>query len=223
MRLILALMLTLFASDATSGAWMREEGAGFAAFTYSYDRDLNNLAAGTTGLGTWYGEYGLSNRVTVGATAWASQTDASAFAFLRLPLTRRSSQRQIAFELGVGGYRAQGQAVEAAAKYGLSFGRGINTRWGPGWMQINASKEHRFRSKTNILKSDLTFGVSPNARTKLILEVHAEKASNARSQVKVSPSYVRRISKRTHLTLGVSYGVRATDSLGVKLGTWLEF
>ena len=223
MRHVFAALLILLASPAFAGAWMRDVGSGFVALSYSHDRDRANLGAGAQPMGTWHAEYGFSERLTFGAHAWAGETKASGFAFLRLPLTRSSADRKVSVELGLGAFRENGKATEAAAKLGFSFGRGLDTRWGNGWMQVNASAERRMKTKVSVMKADLMFGVSPNRRTKIMVEFQAEKEGNNKSQLTIAPTYVRRVSPSTHILLGMNYGVRSSDAIGLRLGTWLEF
>ena len=49
-----------------------------------------------------------------------------------------------------GTFKEDGQMPEPAQRLGFSVGQGFVTGWGPGWMQLDTSYEHRANSGTEI-------------------------------------------------------------------------
>ncbi len=126
--LLLALALP---APAAAGAWLKEKGAKYLAFSIDGGTD-----DAWTGL---YAEWGVTEALTIGLAAGRGGSSGRAFAFVRRavpaaladPLTTRIGGR-LAYELGAGLVDGDG-----ASSVTLSYGRPLTTRWGDGWANVD--------------------------------------------------------------------------------------
>ena len=126
--LLLALALP---APAAAGAWLKEKGAKYLAFSLD-----GGAGDAWTGL---YAEWGVADALTIGLAAGRSRSADRAFAFARRavparladPLTDRIGGR-LAYELGAGMVDGDG-----ASSVTLSYGRPLETRWGDGWVNVD--------------------------------------------------------------------------------------
>ena len=72
-------------------------------------------------------------------------------------------------------------------------------------------------------KADLTLGLNTGDRTKLFVQFQGGKYPGNDPYLRVVPSMAYRIGDRHHLEFGVPVGLLGGETLGLKLGTWLEF
>ena len=202
---------------------MREEGSGFFSFSISATQDSAAPTSGTGNTQTIYAEYGFRPRLTFGANAWRTETEAAAYVFLRHPLSGRDAARKLAVELSLGTFTASGAEHQLTQRLGFSVGQGFVTRWGPGWMQLDTSYEYRSSPGTEIFKAEATVGVSYSSNRKAMLQIFAEQTNDDPLLLTLSPSYLHRIAPNTHVVLGADYEVSGGNQIGLRVGTWLEF
>lgn len=129
-----ALLSTLAgAGPAASGAWPREEGGYFL----SLRTDVRDGPDGWSPSVSFYGEYGLTPRITLVAQAsnddapWtATRTGAS----VRFALSPLDATNRFAISLGVSSPPTMlGMMTETRLEAAVHYGRGFDSRWGPGW------------------------------------------------------------------------------------------
>jgi hypothetical protein len=220
MRALMALVLILLAAEATAGAWPREPGTAFLSFANIPTRSRQGETAAWTGL---YAEYGLSPRITLGLDAdWRSSGDNwSAWGFARYDLAPGAEWRR-AVSLGIG-RRGFGSRSELVLRPGLHLGRGIQTRWGPGWVEAEAQAIYAPASGWTAWKLDGTFGIKPRPDRLLILQLQTSRYPGQAQQLRLAPSVVRRFGRSLSLEFGLVADLAAPQALGVKIGSWLEF
>lgn len=230
MRAALALVLFLMsASAAAAGAWPREAGSVFASISQSYSTGRATLLAPGRDLRratSLFAEYGLTPEVTVGLDAGHARTLESSFssalAFIRRPIRKGSGGSIISGEIGIG-FLEDGSGTQARLRPGISWGRGIETRWGAGWLGLDTSLELRLPANEVALKADATAGLKPTDRLMLILQLQTGRYPGAEPIARLAPSLVRRVGARSHVQLGINANLAGDDAVGVKLATWITF
>ena len=215
MRLILVLLGTLLlTASAQAGAWPREAGTTFVALSFTAKADRTTMA--TTGFPTdsytaLYLEHGLTPKLTLGLDAGrAKEGSYTALAFARWPFWKDT------------GPNVSGQS-DTVSMLGLSFGRGLTTRFGGGWIALDTSARYRISQRNVVLKADLTLGLTVQEVTKLMLQFQAGQYPGDDTYLRIAPSVARKFGRNKYVELGLEAGVIGDSRVGLKLGTWLEF
>ncbi|RBO55134.1 hypothetical protein DSD19_00370 [Rhodovulum sp. BSW8] len=219
-----AVVLTLAdPQPASAGAWLKEKGAGLLSFSYEADRD--RTYGSQWGYGSLYGEYGLTPKLTLGLDAGQGDDadDWKAILFLRFRSGIGWLPGRLATEFGAGAAGAPGGLTEPVIRTGLSWGTGFTTADGSGWINLDARTDTRPQSALVDYKLDITLGVMPNPRTQLTLELWGEDTATEPRTVKLSPAISRRIGKGTWLRLGGIVGIHNDPSIGMVIGSRIEF
>jgi len=222
----LVLLCTLIAAGAaTAGAWLREEEEGFLSFSQTFgDASEEEYTALLL-------EYGLTPNTTLGLDAGMGATldDWQAILFLRRPIGAAEGPSRLSAELGPGlagtapPLTAAPDALDPLLRPGLSWGRGVATRWGPGWIGVETNAALRLNSGDVALKADTTFGVKRAGGALMVLQLQAGDYPGSTPYLRLAPSYVQPLGERLHLELGVVAGVAGDETARIKIGTWLEF
>lgn len=227
------ILLLLIAGPALAGPWPRGKGKVF----YSVHANVEYLEE--FGLmnqyGTIYGEYGLTEKLTLGVDYSGSEiaTD-KAIAFLRYPIANGDRKLLYAIEMGLG--LSDG---EMALRPGLSIGRGIT--WGQrhGWISLDTRALLTGSSQTSRIESDFTFGLGMTERGKLILQLQGGIQSKGDNYLKFAPSYVIELKQpkprkkqrkkrkprkgKQFLEIGLTAGLVNYENYAAKIGIWREF
>lgn len=222
MRHLLVFAVLLLPVAAWPGPWPREQGTGFVSLSSEYFVARGAEQAYTS----FYAEYGLSDQLTLGADLGGNDSsgDWTAFVFARRPVLQGKGPHQVALELGLGAAPNPLWQAEPVLRPGLHWGRGLKTGWGPGWVTLETRLEYRVLSQDSVRKADLTLGVRPRDHTMLIMQVQSGDYPASEPYLRLAPKYVRRIGRsKAHLEVGLRYGVSSDDSLGVRIGSWLNF
>jgi hypothetical protein len=214
--LVLSLVL---AQPVGAGAWLRDKGTGFLSLSTTF-RQLN---------GTWqaenrfYGEYGVAQRLTLGAdineiTGLAGH----ALVFLRLPVGLNEGRTRMAVELGLGAHHRQGR-WGGMMKSTFSVGRGFSSRWGNGWFNVDAGVEWRLPNASPAFKLDATIGLSSGPRIRPMLQIESTYIAGDPLIWSVIPGVM--IDGRSNNTwlIGVDRKTAGQTSLGLKFGLWRRF
>jgi hypothetical protein len=130
----LALLATLAgAGPAAPSAWPREVGGYFL----SLRTDATNGPDGWSPSVSIYGEYGLTPRITLVAQAsnddepWTATRAGTSIRFALSPL---DATHRFAVSLGVSSPPTMlGMMTETRLEAAVHYGRGFDSRWGPGW------------------------------------------------------------------------------------------
>ncbi len=219
---VMTVIICLLPVQAAAGAWQREKGSFFlsAGYTASVDPEtLGAMSIQMEGYATAYLEYGVSDRLTFGIDAgMGAPGDHTVIAFARTPVRFGNGTHVFAVKAGVGTTKNTGTS-QSLVQIGASWGRGIQTRFGNGWLSLDTSVQYRLTTQDIDGKVDLTLGIKPDKRTKLMLQVQTGSAPYLR----LAPSAVRQIGPGRHVELGLDIGVVGVKTVGLKLGSWLEF
>ncbi len=224
MRLILAvLVLTLAPAAAAAGAWPREVGTAFVSLSYTLSDDMGRPGVDAEGYTALYAEYGATPRLTFGIDAGkADNGEYTAILFARHALDWELFGGKTALQGGAGAAEFGGDS-DTLLELGAAWGKGLETRFGGGWLGID-TKLHYFTDTEDIAtKVDVTLGIKPNDRTMVILQLQAADYPGSDPSLALVPSIVRKVGKRNYFELGLDVGVANDSTAGVKLGTWLEF
>lgn len=204
------------ATPVFGGAWLRERGHGFTATSTTWTMGGNGYFGYYS---SYYGEFGLSDRLTLGIDAGVGENGiVTALIFTRLPLWQGKNGGRLALEMASG---TTGQLP--VMRPGVSWGRGLETPWGPGWLSVDTSAALNTVLGITTYKMDGTIGVSPSDRWKAILQVQTQVQPGISQSLKIAPSAVMRVGKHMQFEIGTSHALMGTQMTGVKLGVWVDF
>ncbi len=220
MRLCFIILL-LLPNFGHAGAWVREKGETFLSYSYEQFEDSTGRESFTSG----YMEYGLTDRLTVGIDDGRSQRSGAntTIAFARIPLTPQNSRNKFTLELGAGALQGESPLTNPILRPGVSWGRSIQTRFGSGWVNIDALAEYRTLTHDTASKADATIGLNAGKKTKLMVQFNAGNYPTSDPYLRVAPSILHEVYKGVHVQLGARKGLSGDTSTGFKLGTWLSF
>lgn len=221
--LVISLILGLIPAPVLAGAWPREQGKTFLSFGTTLSAPYDDLGQDQQLFHQLYFERGLARDLTFGLDAGTDMDAAySVTAFLRRPIKLGFNQDVFALQAGLG-VASSGGGTDYLLEFGPSWGRGIDTPLGTGWMSADASAQYNTGLDELGLSADFTVGINPTERSKLILQVQTGQAAGSDPFVRLAPSYVRQFAQGRYLELGAQVGVVGDTRAGVKLGSWLEF
>lgn len=222
----IVLIFIAVAPQALANAWPRGAGTTFVSLSYSLSADPASLGTGSfdpDGYLSLLVERGFTERLSFGLDAGMAETgDYQAVLFGSWALSAPDAPHRFAVHAG-GGYSRTGAVEEPLIYAGASWGRGFDTRWGPGWAALDGKAFYRTGTGGTILKADLTIGVSPRDRLKIFAQVQAGQYPNADAYLRIVPSAAYEFAPGKHVELGLSAGVIGDTDIGVKIGTWLNF
>lgn len=220
-RVLFVLWLTCLATHpAYAGAWLREKGKGFLAYS--------NLTASTLDTTfSAYFDYGLSERATIGATLdfntpLYGYPSGKALLFMRRSLGWGGADANWTYELGFGGHHT-GLELLPVAKTTLSYGRGIT--WGKrnGWLAIDAGIEWDLGHSKHMVKIDSTLGMELGARSKGMLQIFNTYGDTWNS-ITLSPSYIFQTKKKKkNYVVGFEANSLTPKTVAIKIGVWQTF
>ena len=235
-----------------AGAWTREQGSTQIITKFGRQqrpvreaRDTDDPSPAT--LSQLYGEYGVTDDLTVGANAWLDIAvdnpdlgSASLGVFARQRVWRRDDGRVASLQLGVSLPAERAVSREfarskpfSATDIGLDalFGKSWWGDWGNAYLSTGLGYHHRFEDQPAELRGEVTFGVEPHRCCVAMMALHGltpVTEGDTEGSLKLTPSvgwHVRRESaSHTTLQLGASYDLLDTDDgFGVFIGVWQSF
>ncbi|MCE8008414.1 hypothetical protein [Aestuariivita sp.] len=222
MRCVLLCLLAIVALPrlVDAGPWAREPGRIFTSVTSSYRYDPQRLQIDSEG--GFYMEYGLRSRLTLGVDTMDSSGGYShLYAFARWPLVAQDRPFKMAFTLGAGASRSQGQWGPMIS-LGFSVGRGVNL-WRPGWWTVTTKLEDHQVLPNPVMKLDATFGLNLGPRLKSFLEVETSHRRGTDPSIGVRVSLAWKMRNAQHLIIGLENKHAGTRSYGVRAGIWRSF
>ncbi|WP_156178197.1 hypothetical protein [Puniceibacterium sp. IMCC21224] len=207
------------ASGASAGAWPRGEGKSFLSLS------LQSHVAGT-GQGNFlslFYERGLSPDLTLGLDAgheltWGTYT--TPIVFLRKSFARSDGSSVFAAELGLG-VTDLGNGSLTTIRPGLSWGRGVSSRLGQGWIGIEATYAHRSDGSA-LGKIDTTFGLNLENGSLASLQFQYSAPSDGDQSLAIAPSYVMKVNDQVFIEMGGSYEM-ISGRKTIKLGAWFSY
>ncbi|SNR81699.1 hypothetical protein [Puniceibacterium sediminis] len=224
MRILVALLvLMLLPAPAKAGAWPRDQGTWFVSsdMRLSWPQDLTTWTSAkpVSQYYTIYAEYGLTQDLTLGLDLGRSVSGAGKMvAFLRMPLPTPLKQTKLALELGIG--RIEGRPV---IRPGLSVGRAIQLFGTQGWIAADGVAEIAPLDQRSDLKLDLTYGVTLESGTKIMLQFQSGRPTGFAPFARLAPSVALPFGRNRMAEIGVTYGLRGDDTFGIKMGIWQTF
>jgi hypothetical protein len=230
MRHVLLIVVALIAAtEARGGAWPRGDGNAFLSFKYTgrYDRAAVALLDFTReDLVQAYGEIGLTPRLTFGGELSRAGPEAApiseARGFLRYTVLKRGAHVASA-ELGAG---RRGNAFGYEATFlrpGLAWGRGYESRFGTGWMELDLQGEIYASGQDPAVKLDATLGLNLTDRFAVILQGRAGDYPNIDPYLRVAPSAVVRLTERVRVQAEIEAGLWSDTGVSGAIALWLEF
>lgn len=164
---------------------------------------------------TLYMEYGLTDRLTVGADIGHSVSGSGkSVLFFQWPVRQAEKGPQISAQFGLG--IISGKRV---LRPGLSLGWGLKT----GWLSIDSVAESYVDTGRTDLKLDMTWGRNLSKDRKLILQVQTGQPDGRDPFVRVAPSLVLPLRGPVKLETGVTWGLTGDTFMGLKFGVWTDF
>ena len=227
---IAAALLAFAATEATAGAWPRPKGETFVSVATRQSTGARTLIGAVQDVHSYnsvYAEYGLTDRLTVGLDAGQGRgpDDAvnAALVFARVPVWS-PGRHKVAADSGLGLLADGVEPTQTRLRPGLAWGRGFESRWGGGWIGMEASYELRLPSGGHATKTDFTAGLKPTESWMAMLQLQAGDYPGAEAPiVRLAPAVVRKLGRRTHLQVGAIAPVSGDDPHGALLSPWLTF
>lgn len=225
MRVCLAALIWVWATlAAMAGPWPRDKGAGFAAITMDGTRQQV------------YAEYGFAEDWTLGLEVTRSEGHAipSFAGFVQHPVWRGQGgailSAGLALEyresLAARSWAHMAGTKEIALRAGLFWGKGFQSRWGNGWMVIEAQAERVITQDwigaRHSGKLDATIGLAPTDRVKVMVQAQGWIRQGGRPMLRIEPAAAVKFG-RAHLVAAPSVGVLGPRDPRLKLGLWLDF
>jgi hypothetical protein len=223
------LMLALAATEVSAGAWPRPKGETFVSVATRQSTGARTLIAAVQDIRSYtsiYVEHGVTDRLTVGFDAGQGRgpderVDA-ALAFARLPVWSPGLHK-VAADFGLGMLEDGVDGTQTRIRPGLAWGRGFESRWGGGWLGMEASYEFRVPSGDSAVKADFTAGLKPDDRWMAILQLQTGAFPDSEPIARLAPSVVRRLGARSHVQIGGLAPLAGDDAYGAMLALWFTF
>ncbi len=213
--LCLGLCLTLTGGAVWPGAWPRETGTHFSAFTL---RVTDGSAPATPRLlASLYHEYGLGERTTLTLDLGAARNGLDR-AMIYLRQAAPGGDVQLSAALGLG--TVEGHPTVSPR---LLIGRGLSAFGRSGWAEAVASAEFDLQTGGYAGKLDLTLGLNAGPDTKTYLQLFAYQAQGGDLSLRAEASAAFRLRDETWLDLGLSRGLTAGGDTRLKVGLWTSF
>lgn len=214
------LLLLLFATQSHAGAWPREKGIVFLSF------GGNMVLFGEAVRPVYYDptvylEYGLTDRLTIGADGFTADkgTAGSLFVFARYPVLSSDSDDKLAVSLGLGGTLLPDGTLEPAPRLGLHWGRGLSG----GWLAADTELIFGLVEGTAQTKIDVTIGHNLTPDWTAILVATAGIGLTGDVYVKASPSILYHVNDTISIRTGLVQALSGDYGGGLSLEAWVRF
>ncbi|MEM9967598.1 MAG: hypothetical protein AAF755_05805 [Pseudomonadota bacterium] len=217
---ILTILAVFYVSPAFAGAWLRDEGGAFVAFSYG----INEAEEGE---GSFYYEFGLTGKTTLGFDAAYRCEEGLAKSghgtfFLRRALLNADKSNKLSYELGLGVSREQGQET-THVKTGLAWGRGLAFANRTGWMSVQSSVLWQMGDGSDLYKIESTFGMNISKLMTGIVELNlSHKDGDTSTSFEPSLLFTPR-NDTFKIKFGTSSPLDDFNSTALKIGIWQQF
>lgn len=214
------LLIVLGTQTLQAGAWLRDAGAGFLSTsgTVTAERDLS---------GSLYGEYGLTDQLTLGldVTAGIEETglpQGDGTLFVRFPLSSQDAETKWAAHIGLGA-RYEPTEFFPSVEFGLSWGRGLQWRDQYGWAAIDATVNFAQSPMKPITKLDGTIGMGVSETSKVMGQIFFT-YTDGELYTTLAPSFLYSPkNSQTTFQIGFEFPLQEDDDARIKLGIWRTF
>ena len=220
MRFILAAFLAfgvMAPQDAIAGAWLREEGKGFASVSATLDAEKQAMT-------TTYLEYGWTSRTTLGAKLETESTGmrGTGLVFMVKPVGDTNRPARLSWNIGIGAAWSE-VSISPLLRAGLSWGRGISFVNRDGWLTFDASVEWDALSAQTTTRLDSTMGFALTEQSKAMLQVFFTQSPDGGS-AKIAPSWLYRPQGRNFTyQFGAELPASRSEEPKLKIGFWRDF
>lgn len=228
-RLSTLAVLILAGTQAHGGAWPRGEGNGFVSLKYSgrWQREAVAVLDFTREDSVQaYGEWGVGPRFTLGAEYTRGGPEVAPVTetrgFVRYTFLQRGPHVASA-ELGFGRRSNEFEYEAAYLRPGLAWGRGFESRFGPGWMELDAQAEFYDAGDAPALKLDSTIGLNLGDRLSAILQARAADYPGIDPYLRLAPSAVVRLTPWLRVQAEIEAGVYNDDGMAGVVALWVDF
>ena len=215
--LFLSLMMLCGTGDrAHAGAWPREKGEVFVSGQVRQNADtLDDVPMISA-----YGEYGLTDRFTVGTKldyALATKEFTHMKVFGRWHMQDSGGPWLAAISLAV-----EGTEDDPYVSPALHLGRGFDSAIGPGWLDVEVHANVSILEASVDVGAFALVGVKPHARFMAMMGLDVT-PMDIGTQVVVIPSVVWQFKQGKHLQLEWTHALDGAIKDEVVAGIWLEF
>lgn len=208
--ILCCLLAWLAAGNAHAGAWLRDEGDGFASWSLKIQH-----GADAKGYSTFYAEYGLNPDLTGGLDVGGDEEgDYKALAFVLMPIRR--DNLHIAFQLAAGTI-----ADDPALRPGVSVGRGVQLGGLDGWANIDIRAA--ITPGDVDLSIDATVGLTVWEGTRMIWQVQQGGTLSDPDFLRATAAVVWEIAPGRHIEVATSTSLKQAEDFGVQIGVWQRF
>lgn len=226
MRLVLMLLLAaLVPVSGLAGAWPRPKGQSFVALSFSGIADLAEMQTGVIDVAatlSLYAEHGVTPRLTLGLDATSSRDgQGRILGFARLPILQSDGEMRFALKAGLG--MQAGDLSGPIVALGADVGRGMTTPLGQGWLSLETWVEYRAADQRALLKSDLTAGSALTERIDVMIQLQGSVTQTGKAHLNLAHSLIYEVHEGISVEMGMQAALAGDRTIGVKLGTWLEF
>ncbi len=213
------LLCAILAPPALAGAWLRPHKTAFTATGATLRRNDNGMLDQEAKA---YLEYGLLPRVTLGLDYNDTpHKSGHALLFVRLPLGNPDGRKRYGVELGIGGHHWQ-RDWDKMYKIALAAGRGFESRWGHGWMALDAAYERRAGLSDPAFKLDAVVGFSSGWKIRPLIKLETAYVPNRRLGWSFTPGIMFDIAENTWV-IGLERRSADEETIGITLGFWRSF
>jgi hypothetical protein len=229
MRIIALLATALVAgAPAFGGAWPRDNV--FLSFKYTGRLDREDIALldfTREDLFQAYGEWGVARRFTFGGEYSRSGPEMApiteARGFVRYTFLERGPHVMSA-EIGAGRRSNDFEYEVNFIRPGLAWGRGYESRFGDGWMELDAQSELYSNTDDDpAVKLDATVGLNVTDRLAVILQGRAGDYPDIEPYFRIAPSAVVRVTDWLRVQGELEAGVYNDTGLSAAVALWVDF
>ena len=216
----LAALVVLIATQASAGAWPREEGEVFLSFGGNVAL-LGEAARPVYYDPTIYLEYGLTPRLTLGLDGFTADKGeaGSLFFFLRFPLWQSDAGDRFALSLGTGATIMPNGAFEETPRVSLHWGLGLED----GWMAADAEVKYGLTRSIAQTKIDVTWGYRIDGDWSSVLVGTAGIGLEGDFYAKLSPSILYQVNETLSLRAGMVQALTGDLGTGISAEAWVRF
>ncbi|WP_068117476.1 hypothetical protein [Tropicimonas marinistellae] len=221
------------------GAWPRGEGRTFISLSWSTFGDAagylekisqpidaeNVPELKLTDEIAFFAEYGITERLTFGVDTYNRPDTglASNVLFLRSGIGNPDWANRYGIEIGFGPIHDWRGQDDTVMRVGLAWGRGYQSRWGNGWMEVDSKLGWQTDAAEEYWKIDSTLGLNATERSIFYFQLQSGAAGEADPFLRAVPAYVFRFDRGISVESALLLGMQNDDAQGVKIGAWLEF
>lgn len=216
----MVLVLLLCAGQVQAGAWPREDGEFFVALGGNAAL-FGNAVRPVYYDPTIYLEYGLNDRLTLGAEGYTADvgTSGSILAFSRLTLGPMDGASSYAISTGAGMTMIPDGTIESFGRLGFHWGRGHDT----GWFAVDAYATYGTETERLQTKIDSTWGYRFAPDWTSIALVQIGTGLEGDFYAKLSPSIGYSLSASIDLRMGLTHALTGDRGSGLLVETWIRF